>query len=247
MDSCLPVEAARAIIPHSQATEELMEPHLKAMGMWGGGVLAVFGVIYMGLVTASMISAGGFLPGEPYQTFIHILVMVMAAWMVFLWAVLHRSAPAEKKAFSLTSFGMVAALAALTTINRYVALTVVRRSSGPQSAPGLQWFLPYSWPSVMLAIEILAWGFFLGLACLSLAPVFRRGHFARWVFWTLLATGLLSLCAAVAQIVDSAALSIAGLVGWGPGLTSVAVLMALWFRHADGPARAPAQAASPAA
>jgi hypothetical protein len=173
------------------------------------------------------------MPGEPYQMIIHILVMLMAAVMVFLWAVLHRSARASKKAFSLASFGLVVALAALTCINRYVALTVVRQSLGSQGSPGLQWFLPYSWPSVMLAIEILAWGFFLGLACLSLALVFRGSPLARAIAWALLATGVLSLCAAVAQIVGSVALSVAGLVGWGPGLTTVSVLMALWYGRAD--------------
>jgi hypothetical protein len=210
-----------------------MQPELRRMGIWGGGVLSLFGLIYMGLVAASMIAAGGFLPGEPYQTIIHILVIIMAAWMVFLWAVLYRAAPAAKKPLALTSFAMVVALAVLTSINRYVALTVVHQGLAAGSQPGLQWFLPYSWPSVMLAIEILAWGLFLGLACLSLAPVVRAGRFGRALFWVLLATGGLSLCAALAQIVNSVALSVAGLAGWGPGLTTVAILLTLWFRNAE--------------
>jgi len=52
--------------------------------------------------------------------------------------------------------------AAQTSINRYVALTVVRQSLAAGNTDGLQWFLPYTWPSIMLAIEYLAWGFFLG-------------------------------------------------------------------------------------
>ena len=207
-------------------------------GAWSSGVLAGLGVLYMGLVAGSVVSGGGLMPGEPFQTIIHVLVMLMAGWMVFLWAVLHRSTPDDRKAFSLASFGMVIALAALTCINRYVALTVVRQSLGARDVPGLQWFLPYTWPSVMLAIEILAWGFFLGLACLSLAPVFRTGPFARGLFWALLATGVLALCAALGQIVGSVALSFAGLAGWGPGLTTVSVLMALRFDRA-GTRKAP--------
>jgi hypothetical protein len=213
-----------------------MLPELRRMGAWGGGVLSLFGLIYMALVAVSMITAGGFPPGEPYQTTIHVLVMVMAAWMVFLWAVLYRAAPAAKKPLALTSFAMVAALAVLTSINRYVALTVVHQGLSAGSTPGLQWFLPYTWPSVMLAIEILAWGLFLGLACLSLAPVIRAGRFGRALFWVLVATGVLSLCAAVARIVNSLALSVAGLAGWGPGLTTAAILLTLWFRGApSGP------------
>jgi hypothetical protein len=209
-----------------------MEPGLRKMGVWGSGVLALFGIVYMGLVAAAMVAAGGFLPVEPYQTVIHVLVILMAAWMVFVWAVLYRAAPEKNKVPALVSFGMVLILAALTSINRYVALTVVHQGLAAGSPPGLQWFLPYSWPSVMLAIEILAWGLFLGLACLSLAPVYSAGRFGRALFWALVATGILSLCAAVAQMVNSVALSIAGLAGWGPGLTTVAVLLTLSFRHA---------------
>jgi len=68
-------------------------------GAWSSGVLAGLGIVYMGLVAGSVIAGGGLMPGEPWQTVIHVLVMIMAGWMVFLWAVLHRSTPEDRKAF----------------------------------------------------------------------------------------------------------------------------------------------------
>jgi hypothetical protein len=85
----------------------------------------------------------------------------------------------------------------------------------------------------MLAIEILAWGFFFGLACLCLAPAFTGNRLAGAIRWTLLVTGGLSLCAALGQVVNSLALSLAGPAAWGPGLTAAAVLSAIWFNRRE--------------
>jgi hypothetical protein len=124
---------------------------------------------------------------------------------------------------------MIAIFAALTSINRFVALTVVKQSLASGNTNGLQWFLPYQWPSVMLAFEILAWGGFFGLACISLAPVFSKGRLERSIFWALLITGSLSLFAVFGQILNSTLLSFAGLIAWGPGFTLVSFLFTKWF------------------
>jgi len=57
----------------------------------------------------------------------------------------------------------------------------------------------------------------------------------RAIFWTLIATGLLSLSAVAGQVSGSSTLSfspftMAGVLGWGPGLTLAAGLITICFR-----------------
>ena len=59
-----------------------MESNLRRLGALCFCVLFLLGIVSMGLVAASMVASGGFLPEEPYQTVIHVLVIAMAAWMV---------------------------------------------------------------------------------------------------------------------------------------------------------------------
>lgn len=215
----------------SQTEQEIMMPPLvRRAGLWSGTAYAILQVVYTGLLLAAFIT--GFPPVEPYQTMIHVLTLCGAALLVLLWSVLHSAAPNEKKLFSRASLAMIVIMATLTSINRYVALTVVRQSLASGNSSGLQWFLPYTWPSVSLAIEVLAWGYFFGLACLLLAPVFGQSKLERGIFWTLIITGVLSLLAALGQVFYPTPLSLAGPLAWGPGLTLAAVLIVIWFRKA---------------
>ncbi len=196
--------------------------------------MVILGLAYLGLLVSMVASGSGYPPVEPFQTSVNILVLITAAWMVFFWSILNHITPGDRKLFSQASLAMIVIFAALTSINRYVALTVVKQSLAAGNTNGLQWFLPYGWPSVMLALEILAWGFFFGLACLLLAPVFSKGRLERSISWILIVTGILSLLAVAGQMsgvggVAFNPFTLAGVVAWGPGLTTAAVLMAIWF------------------
>lgn len=90
--------------------------------------------------------------------------------------------------------------------------------------------MPYGWPSIMAAMEVLAWGFFLGLAFLFLAPVFRKGKLELAIFWTLIISGIFSLVAVLGQVMNSTVLNMLGIIAWGPGLIVLFSLLASWFR-----------------
>ncbi len=218
-----------------------MPSSLRRIGSWCGGVLIFLGFAYLGLILILLFSGSGFPPVEPYQTIVNGIVLFTAVGLVFFWAILHQALPTGKKLFSRISLAFVIIFAALTSINRYVALTVVRQSLAAGHLDGLQWFLPYGWPSVMLAIEYLAWGFFLGLAFLSLAPVFNRGRLERAIFWTSISVGVLCLIAVVGQMIGSSSVNFSpftlmGVIGWGPGLTVWVVLLTSWLRKQEVPA-----------
>jgi hypothetical protein len=206
------------------------------IGFWSGLVLIMLGFAYLGIILTMILSGSGFPPIDPFLSGVNILVLITAVWIVFFWVVLNQIITGERKLFARISLAFIIIFAALTSINRYVALTVVRQSLAAGITDGLQWFLPYTWPSIMLAIEYLAWRFFFGLACLSLAFVFTHGKLERAICWTLIATGLLSLIAVAGQVSGSSSLSfslftMAGVLGWGPGLTLAAGLITVWFRR----------------
>ncbi len=208
-------------------------------GFWTGLVLVILGLTYLGLLAALMISGSGYPPVEPFQTLFNALILITAACMVIFWTLLHEAVPPEKKLFSRASLALIVIFAALTSINRYVALTVVKQSSASGSTEGLHWFLPYGWPSVMLALEMLAWGFFFGLACLCLAPAFSGNRLGRAISTLLVVIGILGLLSALGPVIGSSALSfspftLAGIIAWGPGLTATVALMTIWFRDMKG-------------
>ncbi len=210
---------------------------INRIGLRSGIVLVVLGLLYLVMIAIMVLSGAGDPPAEPLQTWFNLLILVTAAWMVFFWSVLHQAAPAGKKLFSRASLALIVIFAALTGINRYVALTVVKQSLAAGNTDGLQWFLPYGWPSVMLAIEMLAWGFFFGLACLCLAPVFAGGRLEKAIRWTLAAIGILSLLSALGPVIGADGLgfnpfTMAGALAWGPGLTATVFMIVVWFRRA---------------
>jgi hypothetical protein len=226
------------LLHYLERSKEIMTAsQIRQIGFWSGIVLTALGLAYLGLIVTMMLSGSGFPPAEPYQTIFNLLILFTAVWMVFFWTVLHQAVPTERKLFSHASLVLIVIFATLTSINRYVGLTVVRQSLASGDTNGLQWFMPYGWPSVMLALEFLAWGFFFGLACLCLAPVFTTGKLEHTIFWVLIVTGILSLLATLGQVIGSNALSFnpftfAGTIGWGPGLTAAVALIAIWFRKA---------------
>ncbi len=205
-------------------------------GFWTGLALVCLGLVYLGLLAAMMLLGSGFPPTEPFQTAFHVLILLTAASMVVFWTLLHEAVPPDRKPFSRASLAFVVIFATLTSINRYVGLTVVKQGIASGSTEGLQWFLPYGWPSVMLALEILAWGFFFGLACLCLAPAFSGSRLDRAISLLLIAIGIMSLLSALGPVLgyrslDFSPFTIAGVLAWGPGLTAAFALMAVWFRR----------------
>ena len=187
-------------------------------------------IAYLAAV-AAMFMTGTIPPAEPYISIVSVVSLASAPLFVFLWVILHNVAAPEQKVFTQTSLALIVIFATLTSINRYVAMTVVRQSIDMGITDGLNWFMPYGWPSIMAAMEVLAWGFFLGLAFLFLSPVFRKGKLELAIFWTLIISGIFSLIAVLGQIMNSVVLNMLGIIAWGPGLIVLFTLLSFWFKN----------------
>ena len=209
---------------------EYMQTSPHKLGYWMSIIEIVLAAIYLGAV-AGMFISGTIPPAEPYISIVSIVSLASVPIFIFLWAILHCVSSPEKKVFTQTSLALIVIFATLTSINRYVAMTVVRQSIEMGITDGLNWFMPYGWPSIMAAMEVLAWGFFLGLAFLFLAPVFRKRKLEIAIFWTLVISGIFSLIAVLGQIMNSVVLNMLGIIAWGPGLIILFVLLASWFKN----------------
>lgn len=209
-----------------------MKTSLRILGYWTSLIGVVLALIYLAVV-AGMFMSGTIPPAEPYLSMISVVSMASIPAMIFLWVILHNSVVPAKRIFTQASLAFMVIFGTLTSINRYVAMTVVPQSMKLGITDGLDWFMPYGWPSIMAAIEVLAWGFFLGLAFLFLAPVFRTGRFELAIFWTLIGSGIFSLIAVLGQIMNSVVLNMLGIIAWGPGLILLFALLASWFKNSD--------------
>lgn len=200
-----------------------------AMGFWTAVLLVALNVAYIAVMA---LSAASFPPQEPFQSYIHILILVTIPALVILWTQLHDAAAPDRKLFSHASLAFLIIFAALVSINRFVALVVVRPALAAGNADILQWFSPYEWPSVMLAIELLGWGFFFGLACLTMAPVFQEGGLERAICWTLVAAATFNLAMIACLLIDQiAVIWLLAPVAWGLAPTAAFVMIAAWFRR----------------
>ena len=198
------------------------------LGFWLALINLVGGLLYFGLVALAAM-AGGLPPAEPFQTLISAVTFLSIPCLILLWVVLHRLTLAPQQLFSQASLVMVVVFATLTSINRYNSLTVVPQAQALGQTEGLALFQPYGWPSIMTALEVLAWGFYFGLACLCLAPAFGRGRLEKAIFWVLLTCGTLSLLSALGQVLNNIPLNLLGILAWGPGFAILMILLMAWF------------------
>jgi hypothetical protein len=153
-------------------------------------------------VVYALVTALGFLSlespqdpiGDPYITIMRLLIIPLAALYVVIMVAIHAYAHPAVKVYSLTALVFMIVLATVTTSVHFVGLTV-----GPRlGATGLSWvplIVSFEWPSIVYALDILAWDWFFALSILFAVPVFRGGsRLERWVWiLLLLVSGMLSL------------------------------------------------------
>ena len=118
------------------------------------------------------------------------------------------------------------------SIKRFVQLTAIRLSPPGPAGQDLARFLPSSTDSVMFALEILVWGFFLSLAALFIAPLFRGTMRQLSIRWLLVLFAVFSLMSVI-DFVTATPITAGAFVAWGPILLVLGVLLALRFRSGE--------------
>lgn len=174
-------------------------------------------------------------PSAPALVAASALMLVGPLGLIPLWSAIHFSTGEEKRVFSLISLAFVILFSASTSINRWVHLTVVRESLATNITQGLDWFTPYGEHSIMYAIEMLAYGWFLGFALIAIAPIFhgRSTKLENSLFWISIISGVLCLLGGIGELfeINSMLLFMASMTGWAIGLGLINILLAVWFNQ----------------
>jgi len=169
--------------------------------------------------------------GDPMFTILEVLIIVMMPAMVALMVAVHAWAPMHAKTLTLTSVVFMGLLAGLTCIVHFCVLTLSRQ---PELA-GQSWLplvLSFKWPSVVYALDILAWDIFFPLSMLFAAPVFWESRLAAWIRVLMIASGVLAFAGLSGVVVGDMQLRNIGIVGYVGVFLVVAALLAVLFYRA---------------
>lgn len=203
------------------------------LGFWSSVVATGGGAIYFLVILGAILSGNfAFPPSSFLQVFGGISSLVLCPVLVVVMASLHTITPSEKKGFSQVSLGFTLLFAIAVSINRFTQLGVVQQSLAQGSIEGIGWFLPYGERSVMFGLEMMGWGWFLGLALLAAAPLFARGRLQLWLRGLMLLYAALALASALAFLLGSSLAAI-GFAAWGLVLFIITALLAVYFRRAE--------------
>ncbi len=199
-------------------------------GIWTASACILLGLAYMASLAAIGLSGSGYPPVEPYDVVASIVMLISASAILVLFSVIHAVTDEDRKLFSLTALVFCILFAGMTSINRFTHLAIVRPSLSQGITAGLEWFTPYGAHSIMTGLEVLGWGFFLGLAFMFLAAVFQHGRLERGLSALLVLEAVFCLAAAISPVVAVPWLIYVGAAAWGPGFIIVCVLLIFWFR-----------------
>lgn len=202
-----------------------------SVGFWSAFINTLGGIVYF-LVILGMVLTGQFTfpPSGGIQLFGGIISLIFCPFIVTLVASLHTVTVPEKKVFSQSSLAFTLLFAISVSINRFTQLGVVRQSITAGTIEGLNWFLPYGDHSVMLGLEMMGWGWFLGLALLMAAPIFSEGKLQGWIKWLMVLYGVLGIISAIGFLVASP-ISAIGFIAWGLILFLITGLLMVYFRQ----------------
>ncbi len=105
---------------------------------------------------------------NPWFTLMEILILAIAPAMVAFTVCLHSAASAESKPLALLAVIFMSMCAALTSSVHFAVLTLSRQPELVTTASAALVF-SFTWPSVVYALDILAWDVFFPLGALFAA------------------------------------------------------------------------------
>ena len=202
-------------------------------GRWSARFVVVISVAYAAIMVAGFASLGNLtdpLP-DPYLAVAEVLILVMAPVMVVLMAAVHACAPAHLRMFSLVAFGWMLVAACLTMTVHVVELVVARRVE-PEAVPGFARLFDFAWPSMLYAVDIVAWDLLLGLSLVFAAVVFTGPRY-RAARRGLLVSGVLCLIGLVGPAIDVLAWRGIGILGYVVAFPVACVALSRAFADAS--------------
>lgn len=190
------------------------------------GFLAAVGFVAVAIAYAVAVGFGIARAGldepivDPVLWVMEVLTLVSAPLLVILIAALHAGAAPERRVFGLIALSFATAFAALTSGVHFTTLTAGRNTG----------FTALEWPSVLYAVELLAWDVFLGLALLFAGAVFAGSESPVRIRWMLWASGGSCVVGTIGPVTGEMALQRIGILGYAVLLPVTCAMLAIHFR-----------------
>lgn len=169
---------------------------------------------------------------QVYQIIAKFFMLIFGPLYVLMIYGYYHYAPSDKRDLVRISLIFALAFATLSCINYFIQLTVVRLSIEAGQTDGLQQFVQANPLSVMTAITMLGWTFFLGLSSFFLFPVFNGTRLIKILRYTFLFNGISCVLAGIgyALKVDFLTFFFAN-IATGGALMTAAVCSYILFRR----------------
>jgi len=151
--------------------------------------------------------------GDPYFTLMEILIILIAPLLLIVMVAVDAYADDEVKIFSRTAVIFMIIMTVITSSIHFVILTFSRHSAVVDST----WaplFFSFNWPSVVYALDILAWDWFFALSFLFGSKVFRNGRYEKPVKVLMIISGVLSLLGLLGVPLGNMQIRNIGIIGY---------------------------------
>ena len=206
----------------------------RRIGMWSAAIGATIGFVY---VITGLIGIAARPPGpnplnevDPYLALLEIFMSLAAVDLVILMAAVYAYAAPDRKTLALAALSFTIVFALLTCSLHFASLTVGRQTDRSVS-PLLSHQLSFvdRWPTLALALDLFAWDFFLGLALVFAAPVFKGQGLTGRVRVTMMVAGSLCLIGTLGPASGNLDIQYVGIAGYVFAFTVASTLLALLF------------------
>jgi hypothetical protein len=169
---------------------------------------------------------------DPSNLLMELFIVVMAPLYVAVMVAVHAYADRSVKAYSLMALALMIVCAVITSSVHFVMLTVGRQVEFT-SVSWMPLFLSWKWPSVIYALDILAWDWFWGLSLLCAALVFKGGRLQTAVRIAMAVSGVLSLAGLIFLPFGDMQFRMIGIFGYAGLGPVVFLLVALVLGRAE--------------
>jgi len=220
---------------------------LGRLGFWSATLAAVFTVTWTVAAVVTVVAspptswqgidvyAATF---DSRQMLMLVPVLLLAPTFVVVLACVHAYASEDTKPWALLGVVFAAMYATIASVTYVLQLTVVRQHLLGRQTAGLDLLISVNPNSVAWALETFGY-FFMDLALLVTAPVFRGGRRERWICRLFLANGIgLPATAVYVYTMDALQpLALASLGVWCVTFPIAMGLLAATLRRGDAPLR----------
>jgi hypothetical protein len=202
------------------------------LGIASGFALAVLCLLYAIVLAGGLCTLAS--PDQPIQqpwfACMELLILAIAPLAVAFMVALHVWAPDKRGPISLLGIVFMSLCSIVTCGVHFVILTLSREPTFA-ALPWAPVVFSFRWPSLVYALDILAWDFFFPLAALCAALTVSGPGLAKVARSLFLASAVFSLLGLAGVPLDNMSVRNIGIVGYVVLFPVAAVLMAVHFRR----------------